>query len=137
MKILICLEGLMGDRSPHFQVLSDELRSKYEGCEIREVRSNGEEAFQSIWDAHDAGVDFDIVFLGVMIPKLNGWEVCKFMRDRAEHNATTIVIVTAIGTKLNNNASPLYGADVCVDVPFDAQQVVEQVAEAVENRKVQ
>ncbi len=61
----------------------------------------------------------DIVLLDVMMPGKNGWEVAKELRADARMRGVGIVMLTAIGEKVNEMTSPLYGADAYVDKPFE------------------
>lgn len=61
----------------------------------------------------------DLVLLDVMMPGKNGWEVAKELRADEELRDIGIVMLSAIGEKVNEITSPLYGADACIDKPFD------------------
>ncbi len=61
----------------------------------------------------------DLVLLDVMMPGKNGWEVAKELRADEELRNIGIVMLSAIGEKVNEITSPLYGADACIDKPFD------------------
>jgi DNA-binding response OmpR family regulator len=61
----------------------------------------------------------DLVLLDVMMPGKNGWEVAKELRADEDLASVGIVMLTAIGEKVNEMTSPLYGADAYVDKPFD------------------
>ncbi len=60
----------------------------------------------------------DLVILDVMMPQMNGWEVCRALRARAEFADVGILMLTAIGPNLNEMTAPLYGADDHLDKPF-------------------
>ena len=61
----------------------------------------------------------DVVILDVMMPRKNGWEVAREMRSDPALREVGIVMLTAIGEKVNEMTSPLYGADEYLDKPFD------------------
>ena len=61
----------------------------------------------------------DLVLLDVMMPGKNGWEVAKALREDHALDKVGIVMLTAIGERVNEMTSPLYGADDFVDKPFD------------------
>ncbi|HEX2572449.1 MAG TPA: response regulator [Polyangia bacterium] len=61
----------------------------------------------------------DVVILDVMMPRKNGWEVARELRADPQLHDVGIVMLTAIGEKINEMTSPLYGADEYVDKPFD------------------
>lgn len=74
---------------------------------------DGEEALRSALTQKP-----DLVILDVMMPQLNGWEVCKALRARPEFAHVGILMLTAIGPNLNEMTAPLYGADDFLDKPF-------------------
>lgn len=61
----------------------------------------------------------DLVVLDVMMPGKNGWEVAKELRHDEELKSIGIVMLTAIGERINEMTSPLYGADEYIDKPFE------------------
>ena len=61
----------------------------------------------------------DLIILDVMMPGKNGWEVAKELRHDARFKDIGIIMLTAIGEKINEMTSPLYGADEYVDKPFE------------------
>ncbi len=77
----------------------------------------------------------DAVLLDVMMPVMNGWELCKFLRNKKEFNSTAIIMLTAIGPNLNEMTSPLYGADDFVDKPFLFSELEDKLSRALEIRK--
>ena len=79
----------------------------------------------------------DLVILDVMMPGKNGWEVAKEMRHDARFKSIGIIILTAIGEKINEMTSPLYGADAYVDKPFDFKKLEALIREVVEKRKAE
>lgn len=98
------------------------------GYQIVEA-NNGEEALQTALTEHP-----HLVVLDVMMPRLNGWEVCKYLRDREAYNDIGIVMLTAIGPKLNELTSPLYGADEYLDKPFDLDELERTLEKVLERR---
>jgi DNA-binding response OmpR family regulator len=76
----------------------------------------------------------DLVLLDVMMPGRNGWEVAKALREDASLSQLGIVMLTAIGERVNEMTSPLYGADDYVDKPFDFV-VLEQKIRAVLDKR--
>ena len=83
---------------------------------------NGEEALQTALAERP-----NCIVLDVMMPRLNGWEVCKYIRDREAYNDIGVVMLTAIGPKLNELTSPLYGADEYLDKPFNLDELEEAI----------
>src|SRR5688572_13070024 len=61
----------------------------------------------------------DLIVLDVMMPGKNGWEVARVLRQEEATKELGIVMLTAIGEKMNEMTSPLYGADAFIDKPFE------------------
>lgn len=76
----------------------------------------------------------DLVLLDVMMPGKNGWEVAKELRAAEEFSNVGIVMLTAIGEKVNEMTSPLYGADAYVDKPFDFSDLEKKIKDVLTAR---
>src|ERR1700744_2594161 len=76
----------------------------------------------------------DLVLLDVMMPGKNGWEVAKELRADATLRSVGIVMLTAIGERVNEMTSPLYGADAYVDKPFDFADLEKKIKTVLESR---
>jgi DNA-binding response OmpR family regulator len=76
----------------------------------------------------------DLVLLDVMMPGKNGWEVAKELRADQQFSNVGIVMLTAIGEKVNEMTSPLYGADAYVDKPFDFSDLEKKIKEVLSER---
>jgi DNA-binding response OmpR family regulator len=76
----------------------------------------------------------DLVLLDVMMPGKNGWEVAKELRSDDDLKHMGIVMLTAIGEKVNELTSPLYGADAYVDKPFDFNDLEKKIKAILEER---
>jgi DNA-binding response OmpR family regulator len=76
----------------------------------------------------------DLVLLDVMMPGKNGWEVAKELRADEQLRNVGIVMLTAIGEKVNELTSPLYGADEFVDKPFDFGDLEAKIKAVLDRR---
>lgn len=70
----------------------------------------------------------DVVVLDVRMPELNGWEVCREIRQRPALEAVRVLMLTSMGSRVNAATSPLFGADAYLDKPFDIDVMREMVA---------
>jgi DNA-binding response OmpR family regulator len=77
----------------------------------------------------------DLVLLDVMMPGKNGWEVARELRSDPALAQIGIVMLTAIGGKVNEMTSPLYGADDYVDKPFDFNDLEQKIARVIHTRR--
>lgn len=64
--------------------------------------------------------EYDMVFLDVMLPKLNGYEVCQEIR---EFSNMPIIMVTAKGDDMDKILGLDYGADDYITKPFNILEV--------------
>jgi len=76
----------------------------------------------------------DLVILDVMMPGKNGWEVARELRSDPNLRNVGIVMLTAIGEKVNELTSPLYGADEYIDKPFDFGDLEARLKKVLEAR---
>ena len=77
----------------------------------------------------------DLVLLDVMMPGKNGWEVARELRSSPDLANIGIVMLTAIGEKVNEMTSPLYGADDFVNKPFDFTDLENKIARVIGERQ--
>jgi len=77
----------------------------------------------------------DLIVLDVMMPGKNGWEVAKELRHDIRFQNIGIVMLTAIGEKINEMTSPLYGADAYVDKPFEFSDLEAKIQLVLNRRK--
>ena len=73
-----------------------------------------------------------LVVLDVMMPKKNGWEVARALKQSEETASIKVVVLTAIGESINEMTSPLYGADAYLDKPFDFAELERTIRELLD-----
>jgi DNA-binding response OmpR family regulator len=78
----------------------------------------------------------DAVILDVMMPKKNGWEVLKEIRSDEQIKETGVLMLTGIGSNLNQMTSPLYGADAYLDKTFDFSELIFQIRRLLAGKHV-
>ena len=94
---------------------------KRSGYEVVDV-SNGEEAMQ-VFDRNP--FYFDVVLLDVMMPGMDGFEVCRRMREK---NASVgIIMLTAKSQEMDKVNGLMIGADDYVTKPFSPSELVARV----------
>ncbi len=76
---------------------------------------DGEEAVEKA-----ASGSYDLILLDVMLPKLNGYEVCRSIR---EHSQVPIIMLTARGDDSDKILGLEYGADDYITKPFNILEV--------------
>ena len=68
--------------------------------------------------------DYDIILLDVMLPELNGFEVCQMIREKSD---VPIIMLTAKGDDMDKILGLEYGADDYVTKPFNPLELVARV----------
>jgi two-component system response regulator MprA len=90
------------------------------------IAFNGEEALGKM-----AVFKPDLVLLDVMMPKMNGFEVAKTIRQNPANMDVKIIFLTAKGTDRDKMEGYGSGGDVYLTKPFDNQELVDPVKETL------
>lgn len=108
---------LVEDEPGLILTLSDRLKS--EGYQLQ-VASDGEEGF-----AGGLSGDHDLIILDVMLPKKNGFDVCRDLRKK--NIATPILMLTAKGETIDKVLGLKLGADDYLTKPFEVIELLARV----------
>ncbi len=69
----------------------------------------------------------DLVLLDVMMPELDGFEVCRQIRTRPEWQTTKVVMLTAKGRDVERERGIALGADCYGTKPFSTRELAQRV----------
>lgn len=83
------------------------------------IANDGDEAVKA-FNAQEP----DIILLDVMLPKLDGWQVCREIRKTSQ---VPIIMLTAKGETFDKVFGLELGADDYITKPFDAKEVVARI----------
>jgi DNA-binding response OmpR family regulator len=111
---------LVVDDEPNI-VMSLRFLMEREGFQV-EVASTGQAAVAAL-DREPA----DLVLLDIMMPELDGFEVCQQIRDNPAWRATKVVMLTAKGRDVERDKGLALGADEYVTKPFSTRDLVAKV----------
>jgi len=75
----------------------------------------------------------DLIFLDVMMPKKNGYEVCQELKQDPELQQIYVIILTARGVDLNEEQKKQVNANEYIKKPFSPIQIVERVKAVLQN----
>ncbi len=111
---------LIVDDEAHIRILLEESLADLgdEGVQLL-TASNGREALDSI-RAHRP----KLVLLDVMMPELNGFDVCTAVREDPALSDTYIIILTAKGQESDRLRGLAAGANEFVTKPFDPDDIL-------------
>jgi DNA-binding response OmpR family regulator len=111
---------LIVDDEPNI-VTSLEFLMKREGFEV-EIAVDGESALEAVGRGAP-----DLVLLDIMLPRMNGFEVCQKLRADPALRGMKIVMITARGRESEISRGLALGADLYVTKPFSTKELVAQV----------
>lgn len=125
----------MTSKASHLLIVEDEwkiarflqLELEHEGF-TTEIEANGRHALERIVQEN-----FDLVLLDVMLPEMDGLEICKRVREVSD---IPIIMVTAKG-ELDDKVEGLnIGADDYLTKPFAIQELLARIRAALRKRNV-
>ena len=111
---------LIVDDEPNI-VLSLEFLMQREGYEVA-TAADGEAALEAL-----AAQKPDLVILDIMLPKMNGFDVCRRIRADPRWKGVRILILTARGRETEVSKGLGLGADLYVTKPFSTKELMAQV----------
>jgi DNA-binding response OmpR family regulator len=118
---------LIVDDEPHIRLLLEQTLEDLEdgGVELL-TAENGEEALEAIETERP-----DIVFLDVMMPKMNGFDVCHAVKNELQIDGIYIIMLTAKGQEFDKQRGHQVGVDMYMTKPFDPDEVLEKSVEVL------
>jgi two-component system, OmpR family, alkaline phosphatase synthesis response regulator PhoP len=116
---------LIVDDEAHIRMLLEQTLEELEdeGVEFL-TAENGEEALEIIQQENP-----QLVFLDVMMPKMNGMEVCRRVKKELSMEGIFIILLTAKGQELDRLKGQEVGADIYMTKPFDPEMILEKAKE--------
>lgn len=102
-------------------VISLEFLIAQAGYDLR-VAHNGQEALEQV-----AAFEPDLILLDVMLPHINGFEVCRRVRENPAWQRIKIIMLTAKGREVEVTKGLALGADAYVTKPFSTKELLAQV----------
>jgi len=91
------------------------------------VAFSGEEAMEII-----AENKVDLILLDIMLPVIDGFEVCQRVRENSQWNNIKIILLTALGSDANVEKGLSLGADAYITKPFSNIEIVNKVKQLLE-----
>ena len=115
---------LIVDDEPFIRLLLQECLEKFteKGVEIL-TTDNGRDALEIIREKKP-----DLVYLDVMLPKMNGYEVCTMVKKDPSLSEVCIIMLTAKGQDNDRGRGDEVGADIYMTKPFMPDEVVEKAS---------
>jgi two-component system, OmpR family, alkaline phosphatase synthesis response regulator PhoP len=119
---------LIVDDEAHIRMLIEQTLEELEdeGVEFL-TAENGEIALEIIQQEKP-----QLVFLDVMMPKMNGMDVCKKVKKELGLDDVYIALLTAKGQELDRQKGQEVGADVYMTKPFDPEVILQKARTVLE-----
>ncbi|MFK8007129.1 MAG: PleD family two-component system response regulator [Saprospiraceae bacterium] len=116
------LKLLIVDDEPHIRMLLEQTLEELEDEDVEMlIAKNGQEAFDIIQKEKP-----QLVFLDVMMPKMNGFEVCQKVKKDLEMDDVHIILLTAKGQEMDKEQGLSVGANEYMTKPFDPDSILDK-----------
>jgi len=113
---------LIVDDEPHIRLLLEQTLEELEDHDVEILTAtNGLEALETIRSEKP-----NLVFLDVMMPKMNGYEVCQHIKADLALSDVYIIMLTAKGQEFDRDRGKDVGADIYMTKPFDPDEILEK-----------
>jgi response regulator RpfG family c-di-GMP phosphodiesterase len=86
------------------------------------LSESGEEALEIITKQH-----VDLVLLDIMLPEMNGYDVCRKIKEDEQHRNIPVVMVTGLKSKDDRIKSIEAGAEDFINKPFDEMEILTRI----------
>src|SRR5215203_1295146 len=118
---------LIVDDEVHIRMLIEQTLEELEDEGVSFLSAeNGEQALEIIKNENP-----QLVFLDVMMPKMNGMEVCRTVKKELGMDKVFIVLLTAKGQELDRQKGIEVGANLYMTKPFDPEVILEKAREVL------
>ncbi|MBP0030405.1 response regulator [Roseofilum reptotaenium CS-1145] len=116
---------LIVDDENHIRILLEQTLEELEdeGVELL-FAADGETAVNLIKEEQP-----NLVFLDVMMPKMNGFDVCYQIKKQPDLRGVYIIMLTAKGQEFDKKKGEEVGANLYMTKPFDPDELLEKARE--------
>jgi two-component system alkaline phosphatase synthesis response regulator PhoP len=93
-----------------------------------ETATNGEEGLARVRSLRPP-----LVFLDIMMPRMDGYEVCEQIKQDPALAGTYVIMLSAKGQQIDRERGLLGGADEYMTKPFSPREIAKRVRELLES----
>jgi len=108
-------------------VIALKARFQSAGYEV-EVARDGLEALRKA-----RTLDPDVIILDVMLPKMDGFKVCRMLKFDNRYSRIPVLMLSARGQEVDQEMGKKVGADDYMVKPFDSAKLMSRVKELLGN----
>ena len=95
------------------------------------LAKNGVEALKKVREVHP-----DILFLDIMMPEMNGYDVCRIIKNDPDIKNTYVIMLTAKGQAAEQERGKEVGADEYIVKPFSPMEILAKLKKILYPAKV-
>ena len=99
-----------------------------EGYEVI-TAADGEEALRKVETDRP-----DLVVLDIMMPRMDGYEVCRRLREDAETRELPVILLSARGRPIDREAGIEVGANDYIVKPFSPRRLLEKIRDLLDTQ---
>ncbi|NJN95848.1 MAG: response regulator [Anaerolineales bacterium] len=116
---------LIVDDEAHIRLLLEQTLEDLEDQGVELLMANdGEEALELIKSQQP-----ELIYLDIMMPKLNGFDVCQIVKHQWNLRHIYIIMLTAKGQEFDKKRGLEVGADSYLTKPFDPDELLETTSQ--------
>lgn len=117
----MCKKILIVDDEPHIRLLLEQALEELEDHDVEfYFAEHGERALELIEQEQP-----NLVFLDVMMPRMNGFDVCRTVKQDWGREDIFIIMLTAKGQEYDKEKGREMGADIYITKPFNPDQIMQ------------
>lgn len=84
--------------------------------------TTGNEALEKL-----SGETFDLILLDIMLPDIDGYEICRRIKEHPRHAGIPVVMLTARKSTEDQELGATCGADAYLTKPFKSAMIIEVI----------
>lgn len=69
----------------------------------------------------------DLIILDILMPQMNGYEVCERLKKNPETKDIPVIVLTAVGAKDLEDNCRFVGAEECLRKPYNPSELVAKI----------
>lgn len=108
---------------------SGEIFLSQAGCQVV-LAEDGFEGLSKVVDTKP-----DVVFVDIMMPRLDGYQTCALIKNNPEFKNTPVVMLTSKDSLFDRARGQLVGSNQYLTKPFSKKSLIDAVIAQVQGRK--
>ena len=106
-------------------VLTLKFRLEHNGYEVLPAY-DGEEGLKKAQNSSP-----DLIILDLMLPKMNGYKICQFLKSEELYKKIPILMLSARAQEADKNMGLSCGADAYITKPFEPEELLGKIKELI------